>query len=265
VFEFINRLGSSDLDEAWPAFWELVGAIFIIMLLWQLIQYFSKKKRLNKQRIARIQYKEKFQKKVKKLQNEATKELNKLLDEKMEIFSTAYRNSVSTDSFGKKNYSKFIKEMEQYFFDNIEALRQLEEDEVSITIPFDAIIDQIEEETNVSSKNLDYDETMSPYDYEFYCAQLFEKEGWVAKVTQASSDQGVDVQANKGGLHLVAQCKKYAKPVGNKAVQEIVAGMRYYNANKGVVIATNGFTRSAVKLANANNINLIHHSEIKTL
>ena len=155
--------------------------------------------------------------------------------------------------------------MEQYFFDNIEALRQLEEDEVSITIPFDAIIDQIEEETNVSSKNLDYDETMSPYDYEFYCAQLFEKEGWVAKVTQASSDQGVDVQANKGGVHLVAQCKKYAKPAGNKAVQEIVAGMRYYDANKGVVIATNGFTRSAVKLAHANNINLIHHSEIKNL
>jgi restriction system protein len=64
---------------------------------------------------------------------------------------------------------------------------------------------------------------------------------------------------------LVAQCKKYSKPVGNKAVQEVVAGMKYYGANKGAVISTSGFTPSARKLASANNIALIHHSEIKNL
>lgn len=75
----------------------------------------------------------------------------------------------------------------------------------------------------------------------------------------------MDVKASKDGIDLVAQCKRFAKPVGNKAVQEVVAGIKYYAANKGIVIAPNGFTKSAERLAESNNIDLIHHSEIKDL
>ena len=57
----------------------------------------------------------------------------------------------------------------------------------------------------------------------------------------------------------------YQKPVGNSAVQEVVAGIGYYGANVGVVISNAGYTNSAKKLAEANNIKLIHHSEIKNL
>ena len=41
----------------------------------------------------------------------------------------------------------------------------------------------------------------------------------------------MDVIAKKGDDVLVGQCKKYSKPVGNSAVQEVVAGMGYYGAN----------------------------------
>ena len=91
------------------------------------------------------------------------------------------------------------------------------------------------------------------------------KNKWDAEATQGSSDQGVDVIAKKDTRTLVAQCKRFIKPVGNKAVQEIVAGMKYYEATEGVVIAPNGFTNSAKNLAEANNIKLIHHSEINDL
>ena len=77
--------------------------------------------------------------------------------------------------------------------------------------------------------------------------------------------QGVDVIAKKDDIKLVAQCKKFTKAVGNKAVQEIVAGIKYYQADIGIVIAPNGFTKSAEKLAEANKIKLIHHSQIKDL
>ena len=70
----------------------------------------------------------------------------------------------------------------------------------------------------------------------------------------------IDVIAKKDTRTLVAQCKRFMKPVGNKAVQEIVAGMKYYEATEGVVIAPNGYTNSAKNLAEANNIKLIHHS-----
>ena len=110
-----------------------------------------------------------------------------------------------------------------------------------------------------------YSDDIDPFEYEHMCAAEFNKSGWEANATQGSSDQGVDVIARRGDEVLVAQCKRFAKPVGNKAVQEVVAGLKFYKANKGVVIAPNGFTNSAEQLAAANNIKLIHHSEIKEL
>ena len=110
-----------------------------------------------------------------------------------------------------------------------------------------------------------FESSMDPIEYERLCADLFNKAGWKAKATQASSDQGVDVEAERKGVKLVAQCKRFSKQVGNKAVQEVVAGLKYYEADLGVVIAPNGFTKSAIKLAKANDIKLIHHDEIKDL
>ena len=52
---------------------------------------------------------------------------------------------------------------------------------------------------------------------------------------------------------------------GVKAVQEVVAGIKFYDASIGIVIAPNGFTKSANALAEANDIKLIHHSEIKNI
>ena len=93
----------------------------------------------------------------------------------------------------------------------------------------------------------------------------FKKYGWESKVTQASADQGVDVLALKNNKTMAVQCKRFAKPVGNKAVQEIVAGKAHYKADGAVVIAPNGFTNSAKKLAESNNVFLIHHSEIPNI
>ena len=89
--------------------------------------------------------------------------------------------------------------------------------------------------------------------------------GWVAKATQATSDQGVDILAEKDGLTLAIQCKRYSKPVGNKAVQEITAGIQHYMADCGVVIATAAYTKSAKQLAQTNNIHLLSVDDIPNL
>ena len=129
----------------------------------------------------------------------------------------------------------------------------------------DKYIAIIETKIKESDSRFDYSDEMDPYDYEHLCAEEFKKNKWDAEATQGSSDQGVDVIATKDTRTLVAQCKRFMKPVGNKAVQEIVAGMKYYEATEGVVIAPNGYTNSAKNLAEANNIKLIHHSEIGNL
>jgi restriction system protein len=107
-----------------------------------------------------------------------------------------------------------------------------------------------------------YSEAMSPEDYEHFCAALLREARWRARVTRASGDQGVDIVAEKRGRRIVVQCKKYSKPVGNRAVQEIVAAIAHEDAERGIVVATKGYTPSAARLAASNEVLLLHHSEL---
>ena len=52
------------------------------------------------------------------------------------------------------------------------------------------------------------------------------------------------------------QAKRWTTKVGIGAVQEIVASINYYNADKGIVISNNFFTKNANGLALKNNIEL---------
>jgi restriction system protein len=72
----------------------------------------------------------------------------------------------------------------------------------------------------------------SPAAYEAYCAKVLRQAGWNAQTTRATRDQGVDIIAEKDGVRVVLQCKKYSQPVGNKAVQEVYAAMRFERAHR---------------------------------
>ena len=102
----------------------------------------------------------------------------------------------------------------------------------------------------------------NPIEYEHYCGDLLRKHGWEVAVTKASGDQGADIRASKGQISIVAQCKLYNSPVGNKAVQEVFASQKYYSANHGVVVTNNRFTKSARQLAASNGVLLINDCEI---
>ncbi|WP_442756543.1 restriction endonuclease [Methylocystis sp. JAN1] len=106
---------------------------------------------------------------------------------------------------------------------------------------------------------------MSPEEFEHYCAALLRQAKWRADVTPASGDQGVDIVAAKRGRRIVVQCKMYAKPVRNRAVQEIVAGVAHVEAQRGVVVTTVGYTPAAEALAASNNVLLLHHSQLRRI
>ncbi|GJD99711.1 restriction endonuclease [Methylobacterium isbiliense] len=101
--------------------------------------------------------------------------------------------------------------------------------------------------------------------YERFCAALLERAGWQARATRAAGDQGADVIAEWDGLRLVVQCKRYAKPVGNAAVQEVVAARSYWNADRAAVVSNAGFTPAARKLAGATGVLLLHHDDLGSL
>ncbi len=91
------------------------------------------------------------------------------------------------------------------------------------------------------------------------------KNGWRAKVTPGSGDQGVDIIADKNSYRVVIQCKKYESSVGNKAVQEIYAGKRLKRADAACVVTNSSFTKSAMELAQALNVYLLHYSQLPNL
>ena len=105
-------------------------------------------------------------------------------------------------------------------------------------------------------------EKMSPEEFEHYCAAVLRQRKWHAQVTPPGADQGVDIVADKRGLRIVLQCKKYSKPVGNYAVQEIVAGIAHENAQRGVVVTNSDYTAGARRLAASNDVLLLHHSQL---
>jgi restriction system protein len=106
---------------------------------------------------------------------------------------------------------------------------------------------------------------MTPSGYEEYCAEVLRRDGWATKVTRASGDQGVDVIAEIQGVKLAVQCKRYVRPVGNKAVQEVLAGKAFYGAHAAAVVSTAPYTPAAQALAKKCGILLLSHADLPGL
>jgi len=115
---------------------------------------------------------------------------------------------------------------------------------------------------NIQDQDVD---TLSGVDYEEYCAQVLKNAGWEVETTVASGDQGVDLIAMIDGIRVCIQCKRYSKPVGNKAVQEIAAGMTHWNGTHAVVVSNAGFTKAAQKLAESTGVFLVSDLELENL
>ena len=99
-------------------------------------------------------------------------------------------------------------------------------------------------------------DVMSGKEFEKYISEMFSKMGYYTKLTKDTNDQGIDVIAEKNKLKIAIQAKCYSNKVGNHAIMEAVAGMKYYKADKCMVITNNYFTPSAKELAKANNVEL---------
>ena len=97
---------------------------------------------------------------------------------------------------------------------------------------------------------------MSGAQFEVFVAKIMRGLGYRATVLGGSGDQGVDVIATAGKERLAIQCKNYAKPVGNKPVQEVYAGARHHRCTAALVVAPEGFTKGAVELARSVGVSL---------
>lgn len=103
---------------------------------------------------------------------------------------------------------------------------------------------------------------MTGFEFEDFIGYLFGKMGYKVVVTQKSNDQGIDIIAQDNFAKIGIQAKCYSSTVGNKAIQEAVAGKSYYKCDKVLVITNNYFTKSAIQLAQCNGVGLIDKEEL---
>lgn len=96
---------------------------------------------------------------------------------------------------------------------------------------------------------------MEGHDFEYFCADLLEQEGFVdVEVTRGSGDFGVDILAEKDGVTYAVQCKRYQSAVGVDAILRTYAGRDYYGRMVGAVMTNQYFTAPAVEAAQKLNI-----------
>lgn len=105
---------------------------------------------------------------------------------------------------------------------------------------------------------------MSGAQFELYVAALLRAMGHDTKVLGGSGDQGVDLIMDYSGERVAVQCKNYAKPVGNKPVQEVFTGAKHHRCQQAWVVAPAGFTSGAFALARSVGVKLFDSASIRS-
>ncbi len=108
-------------------------------------------------------------------------------------------------------------------------------------------------------------EQMTGREFEAYVGEIFRRWGYSVTATKVTNDQGVDLVLRKDSKKIAVQCKRMRSPVGNSAVQQVVAGKHMYGADEAWVVASSSFTRSATNCAVANSVRLIDGNELRRL
>lgn len=102
--------------------------------------------------------------------------------------------------------------------------------------------------------------------FENLLQRLYSNMGYTVQLTGRTGDQGGDLVAIKDGERLLIQAKCYKNfSVGNDAVQQAVAAMKFYDCNRAAVVTTSEFTTAAITLAKANSVELIPKHSLQEL
>lgn len=174
-----------------------------------------------------------------------------------------WNQKVYCDDYGKFIYDDWIKEV-GYFIINIafpnedyymnrpllnERIKQFNIYWIKITSEY---LDKTENEQTIKMV------VKNGIDYENFVEKYLQNLGYNVIRTPKTGDQGVDLIAEKDNDRKAIQCKYYSRPVGNKAVQEVIAGANFYQCTSAAVISNSSFTKSAQQLAQNSNVELFN-------
>ena len=108
-------------------------------------------------------------------------------------------------------------------------------------------------------------DAMSGTEFEDYVAHIARSAGVPVIMTSLTGDWGVDLIVGHRPNRLAVQCKRYSRPVGAGAVQEVVAGAAMQDCTRTMVVTNHEFTPAARKLAERHGCELVSGVELPAL
>ncbi|MFV0400676.1 MAG: restriction endonuclease [Oscillospiraceae bacterium] len=99
----------------------------------------------------------------------------------------------------------------------------------------------------------------NPIEFESYCADLYRKMGYAAKVTQATNDGGYDILLARGRETAIVECKCYnpRHSIGRPAIQKLVGANSAVGASRMIFITTSKFSNQAAEYAVGTSVDLV--------
>ena len=126
------------------------------------------------------------------------------------------------------------------------------------------------EQREAFAESIGFDiDKLSGIEFENVCQVLVEKMGFTTQTTKASGDGGIDLIAYNhqpllSGKYII-QCKRYAGSVGEPIIRDLYGVVMSERANKGILMTTGHFTKSAISFAEGKPIELIDGMALKSL
>jgi restriction system protein len=175
-----------------------------------------------------------------------------LVDEHLPVLVRKRRQLIRVDDYGVVDRSRWDKEI-GYFFDKVvlQTLRPSDRQRIEEALDefrdrLEAIVEARQEELGSQAK---FERVRNGLEFELFCADELRRARWRVTTTGASRDQGADLIAERDHDRLVVQCKLLNRPVGNYAVQEVVAARVHHARNRALVVSNHRFTTSAAEPA----------------
>lgn len=131
-----------------------------------------------------------------------------------------------------------------------------------LVVAFIKLLIRLWEMKRLADSGLNDIDIMDGKTFEKYLEALFKKLGYKVERTRYVGDYGADLVVRKNGIKTVIQAKRYKKNVGVKAIQEAVAAKGYYSCEKAMVVTNSLYTKQAVELARANDVQLWDRNDL---
>jgi len=111
--------------------------------------------------------------------------------------------------------------------------------------------------------------SLSGIEFESLCKKLLEKMNFDVSTTKQSGDGGIDLVAYNHQPMLegkyIVQCKRYSGSVGEPIIRDLYGVVNSERANKGILITTGTFTKSAVEFSIGKQLELIDRAKLNQL